>query len=135
MYEFKPETPEQMKKRVAKALEPVYDCDAIAKGKADLPEDSRAHIFDFTDGIRLIISRDKTNLLKFLHVSASSFSRVRKYTEEEFITVVTKHILSILVPPSMRCQSWWGEAAYHMTFNYDPPILKDAVIPEHPEWN
>lgn len=68
---IKPESIEQLRARFPQALEGIYHSDAVAQG-GDRPGNHRRHIFDFPQGMRLIISRDRLGTARAcLHVSAS----------------------------------------------------------------
>jgi hypothetical protein len=61
-----------MKARYPKALEFLYDSTAIIQGNAIRPGECASSIFDFTDGVRLIISREQMpDGSVVLHLSAS----------------------------------------------------------------
>ena len=74
---FKPEPEAALKARVPAALEVVYDQKVayynreVAKDMSKAPSGNRAHVFDFEDGLRLIISRDAIEEEVYVHVSAS----------------------------------------------------------------
>ena len=74
---FKPEPEAALKARVPAALEVVYDQKVayynreVAKDMSKAPSGNRAHVFDFEDGLRLIISRDAIEKKMYVHVSAS----------------------------------------------------------------
>lgn len=80
----KRETMESAKARVKEALAPIWDRNEVVRDvqqfgdEADVPDKHRQHVFDFQDGLRLVVSRDRmpveigdppTNLV--IHVSAS----------------------------------------------------------------
>jgi len=72
MMEFEPEPDFALKSRYKDALEPVYDQKKIADGDVATPGSYRKHVFDFLDGCRLIVSREKAPCGKvILHASAS----------------------------------------------------------------
>lgn len=70
---YAPEPLEALQARYAAALEVVFDATAIIEGRADRPGMFRANVFDFEDGLRLLISRERMpgSALLVLHVSAS----------------------------------------------------------------
>lgn len=69
---FVPESLEAMKARFPEAIEHPYDVDEIALRVELRPGMDRKHVFDFEDGIRLIISRDYERGRKpLLHFSGS----------------------------------------------------------------
>jgi hypothetical protein len=61
-----------MRARYPKALEFVYDSTAIITGNAIRPGECASSVFDFTDGVRLIVSRERMpDGSVVLHLSAS----------------------------------------------------------------
>lgn len=66
-----PEPISQLQARYAAALEPVYVQWKVARGN-DRPGLHREHVMDFESGLRLIVSRERTDKGKVvIHVSAS----------------------------------------------------------------
>ncbi len=68
---FQPESMESARKRLPQALEQVFLIADVVGG--DRASSFRAHVFDFDDGVRLIISRDElyAGHRPQVHVSAS----------------------------------------------------------------
>jgi hypothetical protein len=54
-----PEAVDALRARYPDAVIDVYDHNAIATGRQGLPGNQPKHVFDFPDGLRLIISRDR----------------------------------------------------------------------------
>lgn len=71
----------ELRARYAAALEPVYDPVKLIEGNYIRPGEQRRHVFDFTDGLRLIISRDVLDDLPVIHVSASVKPHTDLYRE------------------------------------------------------
>jgi hypothetical protein len=65
---FSAEPLRKMRERYPKALEDVYDAESINLGVMAPPGDQRKHVFDFHDGIRIVVSRDSLLDGRFLHV-------------------------------------------------------------------
>jgi hypothetical protein len=77
-----PEPPEALRKRYPAALEHVYDQAAIVERGGIRPGEVAAQVFDHADGLRLIISRERTpSGHVVLHVSASMWSGSRVFEE------------------------------------------------------
>lgn len=71
MLPFEPQQFEEVKARFPVALMSTYDCRSGIPSPT--PGELRAHVFDFTDGLRLIVSRDKEDGdAPYIHVSASA---------------------------------------------------------------
>lgn len=73
MIPFEPESIESAKKRIDAALVDVFDMAAIARmPESQRPGMDRKHVFDFEDGIRLLVSRDRMPGGEVIvHISAS----------------------------------------------------------------
>jgi hypothetical protein len=69
--DWNPESMETLRGRYSSALERVYDTKLIEQGESDRPGEHREHVFDFEDGLRLIISRECRDGKRYLHVSGS----------------------------------------------------------------
>jgi len=68
---IEPEPLEDIKARFHLALEGVVDGAKVASGEVERPAIDRKHVFDFENGMRLIVSVDKNFGMTFLHVSVS----------------------------------------------------------------
>ena len=71
MLPIQPEMFVDLKSRYSKALERIWDVRLVAEGVLDAPSGKREHVFDFKDGLRLIVSRDHIGPFTCVHVSAS----------------------------------------------------------------
>jgi len=74
MYIMLPFEPQEMKTMMARyheAVKETNDVELIAAGKAPVPSKDRKHVFDFPDGLRVIVSVDKVGVDLRLHVSCS----------------------------------------------------------------
>lgn len=72
MHPHQPETLIDAQRRYPAAVAEVYDVESIKLGTVDPPSRHRRHVFDFADGLRLIISRERYEDGRLLvHVSAS----------------------------------------------------------------
>ncbi len=77
---FEPEPFDQLKARYAPAFEKLFDAAAVAAstlgvgpvGGHPRPGESRAHVFDFEDGFRMIASRETYNGVIYFHHSFSA---------------------------------------------------------------
>lgn len=84
MLPFAPEPIEQMQARFADALTPVYDVRVLMRqtNPSDSIGKKRKHVFDFEDGIRLIVSMEtdpesSITRVAYLHASMSSFNGLK----------------------------------------------------------
>lgn len=86
----RPESLEALKARYGRALEHIYDQAAIEHGGAIRPGEVAANVFDFEDGLRLIVSRERMpdgDLV--LHLSASFPKDCRLADEFRLLAVAT----------------------------------------------
>lgn len=70
MIDYDPQTVDTLKGRYAQALAFVYDAEKLHNANAIRPGEVAENVFDFTDGVRLIISREKHDIT-VLHLSGS----------------------------------------------------------------
>ena len=75
---IKPEPVEALRARYAEAVAAVVDEESIRLGLAVPPSSKRQHVFDFEDGVRLIVSQDKPGIL---HISASVEAGTQTFAE------------------------------------------------------
>jgi len=78
MLEFKPETIIALKERYKEAIATAYSTEHISKNPQERPGAKRQHVFDFEDGIRIIVSRDLLKGQEFLHFSGSAMPSIYK---------------------------------------------------------
>jgi hypothetical protein len=82
-----PESLEKMKARFPAALAEFVDAEEIVRNPAKAPSKNRKHVFDFADGMRLIVSTDIIEKKVLVHVSVSGDARYAKSinnSREEF---------------------------------------------------
>ena len=94
MLDFQPELEETMKARYKDALTPIYDVYKIPKGNQN-PENLRKHVFDFYDGVRLVVTQERRG---FVILSCFVFSLNERMEFEcvgQFMAFVIEHINSI----------------------------------------
>jgi hypothetical protein len=71
MLPFIPETLEELQRRFKAAIAKPVNAVYASAHPEESPGKKREHVFDFVDGIRLIVSRDYAGNDEVLHVSAS----------------------------------------------------------------
>jgi len=71
MIPFSPEPVDSLKDRFCDSVIDLYNTDDIKAGKIKAPSKKKEHVFDFEDGIRLIVSRELYNGKEFIHMSGS----------------------------------------------------------------
>ena len=75
---FCPQTPEELASRFDRALDQVYTLDEVQPGVC-APGMNRDHVFDYPDGMRVIVSLDRDPWFApaFLHVSLGAIENSR----------------------------------------------------------
>lgn len=71
MIQFKPEPLGSLKSRFKEALIDSYCVANVKENPEERPGDKPRHVFDFEDGIRLIVSRDVIKSQEVIHFSGS----------------------------------------------------------------
>lgn len=66
---FQPEPIDALKARFPAALITVYEVEACESGRQQPPGLQRPHVFDFSDGVRMIVSREKHHQTVLIHAS------------------------------------------------------------------
>ena len=95
MIPYRPEPLQALRKRYPKAVARVFDSLAVKANPTLRPGKSRTHVFDFQDGIRLIVSVD-TGV--GLHVSASFIPdtaldrRLKKYARNAGVAAASDRL-------------------------------------------
>ena len=82
---YEPQSIDMLRLRFAMALVNVYDTREVLRGRDFGIGQNRAHVFDCPDGMRLIISRERSpdGLAQFVHISVSWDSTCEFYREVE----------------------------------------------------
>lgn len=91
MLPFEPELEESLKARYSDAVREPVDIERLGKNPEDRPGLKRKHVFDFFDGLRLIISKDSSGSVTALHVSASMFPSNNFSQIHEYMDFVMEH--------------------------------------------
>jgi len=89
-----PETLAEMKLRFPKAVESVIDIYKVRSGEQESPNNLRKHVFDFPDGMRMIVSRDVFDDGRVLyHASASGSEAYGESIRDEGVRGVAEDLL------------------------------------------
>jgi hypothetical protein len=72
MLPFEPQTVEELKARYPLAVAPLFRVEDVLAGGAR-PGQDRAHVLDWPDGMRWVVSREGEGGRVVLHLSASAF--------------------------------------------------------------
>jgi len=95
--EYSPEPLTALRARYPRALEFLYDCAAVRDGGAITPGEVAANVFDFDDGLRLIVSRERLpEGVETVHLSASirPGSRMAAEVERQVARRDPEHVAS-----------------------------------------
>lgn len=113
MLPFEPEPTELLRLRYADAVKDVIDINRVAKKLVLPPSKFRKHVFDFDDGLRIIVSRDSDGLRTFLHFSASVSPDSPKQFNcpEKYTYYVLEHIMDLSPenPPNGIMEAFFSE--------------------------
>lgn len=71
MIPFSPQPFQVLKERFYKCLIQSWNVENVSKNPNERPGNQQQYVFDFEDGIRLIVSRDHYKGKEVIHVSAS----------------------------------------------------------------
>lgn len=113
---FEPQSIEQHKHRWHLAIDPLLDlvhdrAGTIAKLATDRPGLHRPHLFDFLDGLRLIVSREfHPQLGEMIHVSGSLGNKVSDNLDQDFSPLPTPAPGHCVVP---KVKAIGGPEVYH----------------------
>lgn len=108
---YQPESLERLKSRFAAALSPDYCTDGFQAPPGLL----RQHVFDFDNGIRMIVSHDIENGRRTLHFSFSINPIIRAknlMSREEFRAFAEQAIREFWHPPVV-VEDYWSYKALH----------------------
>lgn len=94
MLEFQPELEETMKARYKDALTPIYDFHKVLAGE-QRPEELQKHVFDFYDGVRLIITHESKGYRILTHIVFSLNTPMEFECIGQFAGFVLEHLNSI----------------------------------------
>lgn len=95
MLPFEPESEQSLKARFQEALKDRFDVREVENNLTERPGLMRKHVFDFQDGLRLIVSNDKSGNNYYMHVSASLNFSVPEHSFgnlQEFVSFVLGHV-------------------------------------------
>lgn len=94
MLPIEPETLAEMKLRFPKAVESVIYIDKVRSGEQVSPSKLREHVFDFSDGMRMIVSReDLGDGNVFYHASASGTDEYGESIRDEGVSGVAEDLM------------------------------------------
>lgn len=121
---FKPQPDTELAARVKDALPDVYDVEVVLRDLMNAPGTKPRHVFDFGDGLRMIISRDQIGKIGIptLHVSMSIQEGYPVFQEAlasgvlNPSTIMKEHLDRLgvsLWPPDDKAQT---KCAFHAVF-------------------
>jgi hypothetical protein len=119
MIPFKPESIDSLKDRFCDALIDSYDVEEVRKGNIDAPSGQGQHIFDFEDGLRMIVSRDVSDGQDFIHISGSfGDERLQQLSLEDGLAQIVKKYAMLSGDKSQRKMDYYVSEAgvVHLLF-------------------
>ena len=122
MLDYDPQPLGKMKARFLQAVEFPVDSEAVLSGRRLPPSSERKHVFDFEDGMRIIVSIDKMDNRYFMHCSASGTKEYADTIKSDGLPGMIEDILLRLAamsggPPGNNIQSMMTErGVMHIMF-------------------
>lgn len=121
MLEIMPEPFEKMKARFPLALKNPIDVSSVLMGNARAASGRREHVFDFDDGMRMVVSIDKCGDVEILHASASGTKDYVKTVSSEgldgFIEDVVLRLFGLIGKQQPEAQVMMtNEGVLHLLF-------------------
>jgi len=138
MLSFQPEPEVVLKARYKDALVEVWDLEEMKVDPDKRPGNLRKHVFDFYDGLRLIISRDRDGKDIYTHYSASMSSTSEPPDIRQFVGFIMAHINSLRDTPIQgRCNLFGSEGGIiHVTYLEGQENQFEGLRPTgNPKWN
>jgi hypothetical protein len=139
MLPFEPEPVIVLKQRYRDAIRDIINPRVVARDPALAPSKKREHVFDFPDGLRLIISTDQIDGVRTTHYSAS-MNPTNSYTAvTEYVKFVIGHINEIrpdVMQGQVVSQITQPAGILHLFYNeMQPKGQKIPVQKGNPNWN
>ena len=123
MLPVEPETLAELKVRFPQAVESVIYIEKVRSGEQVSPSTLREHVFDFPDGMRMIVSReDLGDGNVFYHASASGTEKYGESIKDEGLSGVAEDLMLRLsalrdTHPSTQVSSFVSDAGIlHIMF-------------------
>jgi len=143
MLEFEPEIESSLRGRYPEAIKEVYDHAQMQEILKSRPGTKRRHVFDFFDGCRMIVSREKAEHgLEVLHFSMSVVGEnaTRPESAEEALMMAVQHANELMGKMfDKRVTALISEeGVIHLIYDEkeDKGSLVDGIVPPaNPMWN
>lgn len=147
MLPFEPESTEELKARYDEALQEVFDPREVANDPDLSPGKKREHVFDFEDGVRLIVSVDQIDKKvkpRITHYSASVVDYIcdpeQFEDQNKYVIFILCHINDIRPKPMTgRIMTRMINGVLHVFYDESQQPCKINVdqrfIPEDPRMN
>lgn len=132
MLPFEPEPTIVLKARYSEALKDVYDPKEIAANPELAPSKKRKHVFDFEDGLRLIVSVDKNGMNRLTHYSVSMYPTNFFTDGAKFLGFILEHVKELRTTPMS------GQIVAMSTEQGIIHLLYDetqTILTSNPKWN
>ena len=128
---FEPELTEFLRNRFLEATKNIYDSVDIERLKQERFSKDRKHVFDFQDGVRFVVSKERVHGEIFLHINVS-FPSGDEIRGKELVEMVMRRVYEIRgknVPGNILAFEASGRA--HFLFPEMPPELDKIVMPPY----
>jgi hypothetical protein len=132
MLPFEPEPTIVLKARYPEAIKDIYDPRKIAAKPELAPSKKRKHVFDFEDGLRLIVSVDKNGMNQLTHYSASMYPTNPFTDGAKFLGFILEHIKELRTTPmtGQIVATSTKQGIIHLLYDETQTILT-----ANPKWN
>jgi len=138
MLPFQPEPEIVLKARYEDAVRDLVDIRELEKKPEKRPGIHRKHVFDFYDGLRLIVSRDTDGDDVFTHYSASMHPDGAFDNLQGFVMFVVSHINELRSTPMEGRAKVFGtdKGIVHVMYDEEQPDATEMSGPRaNPRWN
>ncbi len=130
---FEPETLKEIKERFADALRPDVEVGAVLAGLVKRPGQLRKHVFDFKDGMRMIVSIDRDGDERCVHASFSSHRPIKRRSDyAKFCAKMKERLEELVGCPLEPLERKMTNAAIHFAFKPDAfeRLLEQTAVAE-----
>ena len=118
MLDYEPEIEESLKARYADALKPIYNIKDLVEGTVEFPGLVRKHVFDFFDGLRIIVFREHKDFFVVTHYAAGACVPMEFECIGHFAEFVMEHITLLRASPVDKIiAAFPDEELFHVIVN------------------
>jgi len=131
---FEPEPLESLRARYSEAVKGITNPKVVERNPSRAPSKKRKHVFDFEDGLRLVVSVDQYQGVRVTHYSASMYPD-NPHDVMDFIRLVLDHINEVRPEPMMGqvVSKIAGRGIVHIFYDETKDIPLEPI--GNPRWN